>query len=382
MVPERIERIRAIAKSWVEDGTTPSLVVLIARRGVICLHEAFGRLRPEPDLTALRVDSIFPARSITKVFTATAAMLLVEDGLLGLNRPLRDYIPEISGAGTEEVLVHHLLTHTSGYNDAEILPVLVRKIRDGFDPGPCEGTQHPALHLRLSVCYPSPVSKPPGTEMIYSDTNYQLVGEIIRRLSGRSLDDFTRERIFEPLGMFDSFYMVPESVRARIVKRPTHAAFVEDPLGLPGIDSREREQMPLGSDGIFTTAKDIATFSQMFLNGGSYGQPRILSRPAVAAMTRNQIPGMGISWHGGLYKASYGYGWFVQSSEKWKYASGSLSPIESFGHGGMGGVIFWVDPANEIIGVYFSVLMRRTEQYDPIWNYDLFQNAVTAAVAD
>ena len=99
-------------------------------------------------------------------------------------------------------------------------------------------------------------------------------------------------------------------------------------------------------------------------------------------MTRNQIPGMGISWHGGLYKASYGYGWFVQSSEKWKYASGSLSPIESFGHGGMGGVIFWVDPANEIIGVYFSVLMRRTEQYDPIWNYDLFQNAVTAAVAD
>ena len=138
MLPERIEHIRALAKRWVEQGSTPSLVVLVARRGVIVLHEAFGRLRPEPNPPPLRVDSLFPISSMTKPITATAAMLLVEDGLLGLNRPIRDYLPEISGAGTEDVLVHHLLTHTSGYNDERDLSRPGQKIKEGFDPGTCE----------------------------------------------------------------------------------------------------------------------------------------------------------------------------------------------------------------------------------------------------
>ncbi len=241
MLPERVERIRALAKSWVEQGVTPSLVVLAARRGVIVLHEAFGRLRPEPDAPPLSVDSVFPMSSITKPITATAAMLLVEDGLLGLNRPVRDYLPEISGAGTEEVLVHHLLTHTSGYEDEEIFSALAQRINDGFDPGPCEVTQHPAVHLMLSVCYPHQVSKPPGTEMIYADVNYVLLGEIIRRLTRRPLAEFARERIFDPLGMNDTSYVVPEPARGRIVKRPPHASLVQNPLGLPGIDSRESE---------------------------------------------------------------------------------------------------------------------------------------------
>jgi CubicO group peptidase (beta-lactamase class C family) len=381
MVPERVEHIRALAKGWVEDGVTPSLVVLAARRGVIVLHEAFGRLRPDPDFSPLRMDSIFPLQSVSKPITATAAMLLVEDGLLGLNRPIRDYLPEISGAGTEEVLVHHLLTHSSGYSDEPMHPILAQKIKEGVDPGPCEKTQHPAVRLRLSVCYPLPVSKPPGTEMIYCNVNYWLLGEIIRRLSGRSLEEFARERILEPLGMKDSAYVVPEPLRERVVKRPSHAPYVRNPFGFPGIDSREHEEMPLASSGLFGTARDLAVFGQMFLNGGSYGRAPILSRPTVAAMTRNQIPGVSITWRETRYKASYGYGWFVDSGERWRYLNGS-PPIGTLSHVGVGGVAFWVDPANEIIGVYLSVQLHQTAQFDPIWNYDLFQNAVTAAVAD
>jgi CubicO group peptidase (beta-lactamase class C family) len=293
MVPELVERIRALAKSWVEDGTTPSLVVLAARRGVIVLHEAIGRLRPDPDLTALRADSIFPVQSVTKPITATAAMLLVEDGVLGLNRPVRDYLPELSGEGSDEVLVHHLLTHTSGYDDGKITPLIAQKMRQGFDPGSREPTQHPQMHLQLSVCYPMAVSKPPGTEMIYSNANYVLLAEIIRRLSRRSLSDFARERIFEPLGMTSSFYIVPESARARVVKRPPQAPFVQNAIwGWPGIDSRQFEETPSSWGGVFATARDLAVFGQMFLNGGSYGQARVLSRPAIAAMTRNQTPGL------------------------------------------------------------------------------------------
>jgi CubicO group peptidase (beta-lactamase class C family) len=157
MLPERIELALTRAKSWVDGGHTPSLVVLAARRGVIFLHDAFGKLRPEADAPPLRLDSIFPVSSITKPITATAAMLLVEDGLLGLNRPIRDYLPEISGKGSEEVLVHHLLTHTSGYNDEEIFPIGEQKFKEGFDPGPCDPTQNPAVHKFLSVCYPPPI---------------------------------------------------------------------------------------------------------------------------------------------------------------------------------------------------------------------------------
>jgi CubicO group peptidase (beta-lactamase class C family) len=383
MVPERIEHIRTLAKSWVEQGATPSLVVLVARRGMIVLHEAFGRLRPEPSSPPLRVDSLFPISSITKSITATAAMLLVEDGLLGLNRPIRDYLPEISGTGTEDVLLHNLLTHTSGYNDDEIFPVLAQKIKEGFDPGPCGKTQHPAVHRLLSVCYAFPVSKPPGTEMVYCNVNYEFLAEIIRRLTGRPLEDFARERIFEPLGMKDTSYIVPESARARVVKRPPHAPFVQSPLGFPGIDSRQREETPSGYVGVFSTAKDLAIFGQMFLNGGSYGRTRILSRPTVVAMTRNQIPGIGARLFGISHgEASYGYGWIIESNEKWKYWHGSLPPIGTFGHGGAGGCSFWVDPVNEIVGVYFEVTMRITEFLEHRWNYDLFQNVVTAAVAD
>ena len=382
MIPERIAHIRSLARGWVEQGHTPSLVVLAARRGVIVLHEAFGRLRPEPDTTPLRVDSVFPINSITKPITATAAMLLVEDGLLGLNRPIRDYLPEVCGAGSEEVLVHHLLTHTSGYSDAEISPILAQKITEGFDAGPCEATQHPAVHRWLSVCYPHPVSKPPGSTMIYANANYQLLGEIVRRLTGRSLQDFARERIFEPLGMNSSSYVVPDPVRDRIVKRPPHAPFVQAPPPATGIDSREREETPSGSGGVFSTAKDLAIFGQMFLDGGTYGGARILSRPAVAAMTRNQIPGIGADFLGKIFRreGSYGYGWIVESNEKWKYLNGSLVPVGTFSHAGSGGASIWVDAVNDIVGVYLEVTMRVSEAGEHLWNYDLFQNAVTAAV--
>jgi CubicO group peptidase (beta-lactamase class C family) len=383
MLPERIERVRTLAKSWVDGGHTPSLVVLAARRGVIVLHEAFGQLRDEPNAPRLRVDSLFPMSSITKPITATAAMLLVEDGVLGLNRPVRDYLPEISGKGSEEVLVHHLLTHTSGYNDEEIFPVLDQKFKEGFDPGPCEETQDRTSHKFLSVCYPLPLWKPPGTEMAYCNVNYEFLGEIVRRVSGRSLADFAQERIFGPLGMKDSYYVVPDSVRPRIVKRPLTAPYGE-PMGWwQGLNSQEHEKTPWAFGGMFSTARDIAIFGQTFLNGGTYGKTRLLSRPAVAAMTRNQIPGIGARTGDFFHReASYGYGWMVESNEKFKYWSVTLAPLGTFSHMGAGGCCLWIDPVNEIVGVYLEVTMRVTELLEHRWNYDLFHDAVTSAVAE
>src|SRR5438128_8658029 len=110
MSAQRVRHVAALAEGWVAEGVTPALVVLVARRGVIVLHEAFGRLTPDPDSPPLQRDSIYPLTSITKPITATAAMILMEEGLLGLSRPVSEYIPEFTGEGKDAVMVHHLVT--------------------------------------------------------------------------------------------------------------------------------------------------------------------------------------------------------------------------------------------------------------------------------
>ena len=383
MLPDRIEHVKKLAEGWVKEGKTPSLVVLAARRGVICLHEAYGVLTPEDDSPLLQLDSIFPLSSLTKPITATAIMILVEDGLLGLNRPLVDYIPEISGEGTGEVLVHHLLTHTSGYNDIALFELARKRDRDAAIP-PCEDTQHPLVHELLTIYYPAPLWKPPGEVMSYCTHGYKILGEIVRRVSGQSLAEFARERIFDPLGMVDTNYIVPESLDPRIVKRPPGAAVLGGVSRFDeGLDSRQMRETPYGDSGVWSTVMDTAIFGQMFLNNGRYGDARVLSLPAVSEMTRNQVPGIGAYFFGVLRpEASWGFSWAVHGNGKWKYYDGSLHSQQSFSHSGVGGVILWMDPVSEIVVAYFSVILEITLPIEPIWNFDLFQNAVTAAVSD
>jgi len=383
MLPDRIERVKRLAEGWVADGHTPSLVVLAARKGVICLHEAFGVLTPEENSPPLQLDTIFPLGSLTKPITATAAMVLVEDGLLGLNRPLVDYIPETCGKGAEEVLVHHLLSHTSGYSDAAFLEFALKRDRGAAIP-PCEDTQHPLVHELLTIHYPAPLWKPPGEVMSYCTHGYRILGEIVRRVSGQSLADLAKERIFDPLGMTDTNYIVPESLDPRIVKRPPGAVDIVQPSRFnKGLDSRQMQETPYGDGGAFSTVIDMAIFGQMFLNKGSYGDARVLSSPTVSEMTRNQIPGIDAYAFGVLRReACWGFGWGIHGNGKWKYYNGSLHSPEAFGHTGNGGVTLWMDPVNEILVVYFSVVLKFTPQIEPIWDFDLFQDTVMAAISD
>src|SRR5262249_30624337 len=153
--------------------------------------------------------------SITKPITATAVMILVEDGLLGLNHPVSCYLPEFKGEGKNAVMVHHLLTHTSGLHNEDVT-AYVKKHQGSVEIPPTEKTQHPAINEYLFLRYDAPLWKAPGLEMSYCSYGYVLLGEIVRRVSGTPLDNFARERIFAPLGMTDTFYTVPESVRHRI----------------------------------------------------------------------------------------------------------------------------------------------------------------------
>lgn len=384
MLPDRVDRVKKLAEGWVADGHTPSLVVLAARKGVIFLHEAYGVLTPEEDSPPLQLDSMFPISSITKTITATAIMILVEDGLLGLNRPLVDYIPEICGKGTEEVLVHHLLSHTSGYHEVEVIKHITKKNEILSEVPPCEETQHPLVHEYLFFSYSAPLWKSPGVECAYSNHNYALLGEIVRRVSGQSLADFAAERIFNPLNMADTNYIVSDSFDPRVIKRADDAPFAQRiHRYIDGVDSRQMRETPNGFTGIWSTAMDIAIFGQMFLNCGSYGEVRILSRPTVSEMTRNQIPGIGtVNQIGNFVEGSLGFGWLVHSNGKWKYYDGSLHSQESVSHPGRGGAYFWVDPLYELVGIYFSVWLEMGTLGLAKSNFDLFQNAITASVND
>lgn len=388
MHPEQVARARDLCAGWVKEGHTHALAVCVARRGKIVLHEAFGRVTPAADSPALETSSLWPLSSGSKPFAATLVMQLVDEGLLGLNRPARDYLPELSGDRTEEILVHHLLTHTSGYvfhTDPPLADHVIRKLQEGFDPPPCPETQNLLIHQMLSVFWDAPLACRPGEMMIYSNHNYELLGEIVRRVSGRSLWDLARERIFDPLGLDDSWYVLPESESARVVQRPPDAPLGGDegPL-MRGLGSRQWNETPFAGGGILSTPRDVTVFGQMFLNRGSYGGARILSQASVAAMTRDQIPGVRARFvFVDVPIASWGYGWGVESPAKWKYFHGSLMSLGTFSHGGAGGFKVWVDRDRELVGVYVEACLRGDpETGEQFWNADLFENAITAAVVD
>lgn len=378
MRPEQIARARELCAEWVSSGHTPAIVAHVARRGVVVLHEAFGVLRPDDDAPPVALDSIFPVMSVTKPITATLAMQLVEDGLLGLNRPVRDYLPEITGKGTEDVLVHHLLTHTGGYDDA----VIIASHPDSWSD--IESLEPAELQRRtLSAIYPAPLIAPPGEQMNYSACGFFLIGEIVERASGRPLKELMRKRLFDPLGMQDSHLVVPEGVRDRIVRREPGLPWTT-PLGpIPPIDSRLNQALPSSQGGVYSTAGDLARFGQMVLDGGTFEGTRILGRAAVGEMTRNQTMGVPVQMLGAsISESSYGYGWFVCSDERWKYWDGSLKSPGEFHHQGAGGALLWIDPAKQIVGVYLSVDTGITPDLEPLWNADLFENVIASAVAD
>ncbi len=376
MSSQRVRHVADLAESWVAQGVHSSLVVVAARRGVIVLQEAFGHLTPEGDSPPLEMDAIFPLASLSKPLTATAAMILVEEGLLSLNRPVAEYIPEFTGEGKDKVMVHHLLTHTSGLTSEDV-DLHKQKKTAGEIPPPAE-TQHPAVHEYLFPGYDAPLSIPPGTEQRYCDYAFELVGEIVRRVSGRSLEDFARERLFDPLGMKDTAYIVPGPASHRVVQRPAD-------LFLAILNSREWQLTPWAATGAYSTAMDMAVFGQMYLNRGAYGDARILSPVTVAEMTRNQIPGISARNMDEYFpEAGTGYCWMIRENKKLvAYGETLLSP-QTFCHGGAGGLFLWVDPVYDIVGCYFSVDLGPitvAESYR-YWRADLYINALMASIVD
>ncbi|HYC11915.1 MAG TPA: serine hydrolase domain-containing protein [Nitrososphaerales archaeon] len=383
MSEARLRNVTRMVHQWVDEGVAQTMEVLAVRRGTIVLHEVCGRLTPDADSPPTPLGALFPIASITKVFTATCLMTLVEEGRVGINRPVVHYIPEFKGDGKEAVLVRHLLTHTSGLREEEV-EAYARENRGKIAVPKAEPTIHPLMHEYYSLRYGAPLWKPPGTEMSYANFNFELAGDIVRRVSGTSLDRFAESRIFRPLGMLDTSYCRVDVPPKRIVRRPpdeVDPGVPPDPLFEAIAAARDKERICAGAWGILTNALGLAKFGQMFLNGGAYGPARILSPVTVTEMTRNQIPGVGATFFEEVFpEASWGYGWSIHGAKTG--GNGGLYSSRAFEHWGSGGIYVWVDPDLEIVGVYLSaapIRLKILEGMKHLYN-DLFTDAVIASV--
>ena len=305
-----------VIEEEIAAGIMPGAVVLVGQGDRILHHRAYGDRSLLPSRAPMQLETIFDCASLTKVVVSTPSILmLVEEGRLRLDDAVTKYLPEFRG-GDSPITVRQLLTHSSGLRpDVDLKPVW-----SGYQTG-------------LALAYREVPVAQPAERFIYSDINFILLGEIVHQLSGKTLDDFARERIFEPLGMRDSMFQPPATLLERIA--PTEK--LEDGTLLHGVvhDPTTRYMGGVaGHAGLFSTAADLGRYCRMILNRGRAGSERVLSPLGVAAMTRVQSPD-------GLPERALG--WDIDSP----YASnrGDLFPLGSFGHTGYTGTSLWLDPS-------------------------------------
>ncbi|KSU59473.1 serine hydrolase [[Bacillus] enclensis] len=334
MIQSTLDRIDPMMEEKIEEGVMPGAVALVARSGQIVKHEAYGDAYryTDGDFTeadspiAMQKDTIFDLASISKIFTTTAAMILYEDGAFGLDDPVAEYIPEFAANGKEDVTIRQLMTHTSGFT--AWIP-LYSKGNDRED--------------RLQLVFNQPLANEPGTAYTYSDLNMITLGAIIERLSGQRLDEFVKENITEPIGMKDTMYNPPASLKERIAATEYQPAIGR---GLVWGEVHDENAWSLdgvaGHAGVFSTAEDLAKFAHMFVKDGRYGNKQILKPETVKLLSENQIPEFPGDDHGLGWELNQG--WFMDG----------LAGENSLGHTGYTGTSIVVDKDNDTIAILLT----------------------------
>lgn len=333
---DSIQRLRAdqlapiadIAEKAIRDGKTPGAVVLIGNHEEVVYRRAFGSRSLEPEQVPMTEDTIFDMASVTKVVaTTTAIMQLSEKRKLDIEAPVARYWPAFGKNGKAHITVRQLLTHYSG-----LRPDLSLRPRwSGYKNA-----------MRKIIAERPELS--PGTGFIYSDINFEVLGELVRRVSGRPLDEYCAEKIFKPLGMKDTVFMPSGSLRDRIA--PTRNCLEGPPCGGAHDPSCCKMGGVAGHAGLFSTADDLSIFAQTLLNGGKRGNTQILTPETVDTMTAPQTPAG--------KKNLRGFGWDVEAP----FASNreDLFPAGAYGHLGFTGTALWIDPVSD---TYIIVLTNR-----------------------
>ncbi len=377
MSSQRLLRIHQAIQRHIDAGDISGAVTLVARRGSIVHFEAHGLMDIESK-QPMRTDAIFRIASMSKPITGVAVMMMMEEGKLRLNDPVSKFLPEFKdphvaiprgNAGAfyvvpadRELTIRDLLTHTNGLMTG--------------GPGSKAGPPRPAPGDTLASFIPRlgavPLDFQPGAQWAYSGyAGPDTLSRIVEIVSGQPYDEFLRTRIFEPLGMPDTFFYPPDARRPRLA-----TLYGKSPHGLvraPNQDGFSLKTYFSGGGGLMSTAADYARFAQMLLNGGELDGKRLLGPRTVSLMASNHVGDM---FNGKLGRPAHGmgYGLLVGIVED-SVAAGLRVSSGSFGWDGAYGTQTWIDPREKMV----TVVMIQTQV--PMVQRD-FENAVMQAIVE
>jgi len=368
MSEERLAAIDHMLTQSIEKNQIPGVVALIARNGKIVYYKAFGMAANETKRN-LKRDDIFRIASQTKAITATAVMILWEEGKFRLDDPISKYIPEFKNAqildsliridttyftspAKNQITIRHLLTHTSGIGYGFIDNEEFRKIYQKAGIIDAFTTKPVTIEENIKKLAKLPLHHNPGEKFTYSE-GLDVLGYLIEILSGKPFDEFLQERIFEPLGMNDTYFYLPDSKSSRLVPVQT----IKDGKWVRYTNSYYDTDYPIkgsktffsGGAGLSSTAKDYATFLQMYLNNGELNGVRLLSRTTVQVIMANQIGDL-LGGSG----ADYGLAFGIINQEGQNM--GGRGSNGTFNWGGYFNTQYYADPEENIVGI----LMKQT----------------------
>jgi len=391
MSDKRLKKIDAMLKKAVKDDDIPGAVALIARDGKIVFHSSYGLADHSAGIKIYN-DAIFRIASQTKAITSTAVMMLWEEGKFKLDDPVSKYIPEFKNAqildtfnekdttytsvpSEKEITIRHLITHTSGIGYGVIdsdprFKAIYHKasITDLFT------TEDISIEESVKKLASLPLHHSPGEKFTYSE-GLDVLGYFIEVVSGLPFDQFLKTRIFDPLGMTDTWFYLPDSKHDRLVKvqHKVDGQWEKYPVTFYDTDYpiKGAKRFFSGGAGLSSTAKDYATFLQMYLNKGELNGVRLLSRTTIRSIMANQI---GDIWKDGPKYYGLAFGVVNEKGED----SGGLGSEGTFDWGGYFNTQYFADPEEQVIGI----LMKQTQgasNDDTSWK---FRQMVFSAIDD
>lgn len=362
MSTERLIRIDKMIQQGIDSGWIAGAVGFIARDGKIIYNKSFGVIDPESK-TPMQTDNIFRIASQSKAIISIGAMMLFEEGKFLLDDPVSKYIPEFANQqvidkfnekdttyttvpAKRAVTIRDLFTHTSGIDYAGIGSPSMRAIyaRAGIAAG--FGSDKALIGNEMKDLGKLPLAHQPGEKWTYG-LNVDVLGYLIEIWSGEKLDQYLKKRLFEPLGMNDTYFYLPPEKQSRLVKVNTEdenhhvTALKNDYFDYPLMANGTYFS---GGAGLSSTTKDYATFLQMLLNNGEYNGKRLLSRRTVELITSNQIGDLNVG------RDKFGLGFEIVTEE----GQAVLGLSEgSFLWGGYFATDYWADPKERIVGLIF-----------------------------
>jgi CubicO group peptidase (beta-lactamase class C family) len=387
---ERLGRVTEMLRTNIAAGEIPGAVLVIARHGKIAYFESLGLLDPQTK-TPMHKDAIFRIYSMSKPITTVAAMMLFEEARLTLNEPVGKYLPALAKMqvatdnkpdpeadphklalvpADRPISIQDLMRHTSGLTYGFFGDTPVKKLYAEADLGNWAGTNAEFVERMAKL----PLSYQPGTTWDYSHST-DVLGRIVEVISGKSLYEFEKEHVLDPLGMKDtSFYVTDEAKHSRIAepfendRKIGNGATVGDP--------RVGGAWESGGGGMVSTAIDYARFLQMLLNGGTLDGERILGPKTVAYMTSDHL-GKAVM-PGPYYLPGPGYGFGLGFAVR---RDPGVSPVNGspgeYNWGGAGGTAFWVDPKEQMFVVFMMQSPSQRMRYRP-----LLRDMIYAAIVD